>query len=69
LYIRSGDILSLGPDVKARFVRVVEVGTASENGLPESGAVTRKLVKKKPSERPSINPVAAAKASRQSGKR
>lgn len=69
--LRNGDRLSFGPDVKARFVRVTEVGEVKKEELPESGAVTRKLAKKKPSERPSINPVAAAvaKASRESGKR
>ena len=69
--LRSGDRISFGPDVVARFVRVTEIAEVAKEELPDSGSVTRKLVTKKPSERPSINPVAAAvaKASRQSGKR
>lgn len=69
--LRNGDRLSFGPDVKARFIRVIEVGEPPKKQIPESGSVTRKLVKPKSPERPSINPVAAAvaKASRQSGKR
>lgn len=69
--LRDGDRLSFGPDVKARVVRVTEVSEPPKQQIQESGSVTRKLVKPKTSERPSINPVAAAvaKASRQTGRR
>jgi len=65
--LSTEDHVTLGTEVKARLVRLVEIrGSEGDEGVPAVGA-TRPL--KKASRAPSINPVAAAMARAAKGRK
>lgn len=65
--LSTEDSITLGTEVKARLVRLVEIRETGADDRGQDGGATRPL--KKPQPRPAINPVAAAVARAAKGKR